>query len=260
MIEKSKGVAPPDEKKKCKLLKMPDMLAKYEKLSEKDKKQLELNLDSHKKQTDLVGILKIRARLRAWNSSLSESDQEQCTFANLKTHKDNEKQITQLKKWHYKTTKKNIILSGSVGTGKTWACKAIINKVYSEDFPCKLITFSRLLDCIKMSYDSDQTAGDAIEARSEYRQVLECKLLVLDDLGAEKGQTESNSWAYEQLYSIINDRVEGDNYLFITTNLKGIELRDRYGCRVLDRLTGSSRSFAFEGRSFRQLNNDNDSW
>jgi len=258
---KSKEAATSNDSKKKRIpLSMSAIMSEYEKLTDKDKKELDLRSQERKKQDNLVYQLQIRSQARLRNSSLTESELLQCSFDKMIILDQNRKQINQLKEWDPQTTNKGIILSGSVGTGKSWACKAIINKFYSEDFPCKFVTFSKLLDYIRTSYSDNQGLSQVGKAHSELTKVMESRLLVLDDLGAEKSQSEVNSWAYEQLFILINDRVESDDYLFITTNLSGKELKDRYGHRVLDRILGSSRAFKFEGESFRQLNNDNDVW
>ena len=76
--------------------------------------------------------------------------------------------------------------------------------------------------------------------------------VILDDLGAENIKNE-----YGVKRDIVGEFIcryhtKGKGRLFITTNLRGPELLDRYGGRVVDRLKQLCVPFHMKGKSKRQ--------
>ena len=125
-------------------------------------------------------------------------------------------------------TDKNIVIAGSVGTGKSYLAKCIANELVSKDYNVIFISACEL-NSILLKY---HTAP--IDEKGVYLDLLtECDLLVIDDLGSEpiyKNVTE------EYLLMIITERMTKGNPFIITTNLEQEQLLDRYGDRTLSRL------------------------
>ena len=125
-------------------------------------------------------------------------------------------------------TDKNIVIAGSVGTGKSYLAKCIANDLISRDFNVVFISACEL-NSILLKY---HTAP--IDDKGIYLDLLtECDLLIIDDLGSEpiyKNVTE------EYLLMIITERMTKGNPFIITTNLEQEQLLDRYGDRTLSRL------------------------
>ena len=78
--------------------------------------------------------------------------------------------------------------------------------------------------------------------------MMECDLLILDDLGAEF----STSFSYATLYQWINTRLNKRLPTIISTNLTPKELLDLYGERVFSRLIGNYVPLFFAGQDVRQ--------
>lgn len=125
-------------------------------------------------------------------------------------------------------TDKNIVIAGSVGTGKSYLAKCIANELISKEFNVIFISACEL-NSILLKY---HTAP--IDDKGIYLDLLtECDLLVIDDLGSEpiyKNVTE------EYLLMIITERMTKGNPFIITTNLEQEQLLERYGDRTLSRL------------------------
>ena len=123
---------------------------------------------------------------------------------------------------------KNIVIAGSVGTGKSYLAKCIANELICKDFNVVFISATEL-NSILLKY---HTAP--IDEKGIYLDLLtECDLLVIDDLGSEpiyKNVTE------EYLLMLITERMTKGNPFIITTNLEQEQLLDRYGDRTLSRL------------------------
>ena len=141
----------------------------------------------------------------------------------------------------------SILMFGETGLGKTHLSLSIagevINKGYSIIYNSAQNIFNELQ---KERFGKTDTNGE-YEA-----MVLECDLLVLDDLGAEFSTQFTNA----ALYNIINTRINSSLPTIISTNLdfKGIE--ERYTRRISSRLIGEYAALNFIGADVRQLKNE----
>jgi DNA replication protein DnaC len=135
-----------------------------------------------------------------------------------------------------------LYLTGQVGTGKThtaWAAVAAWCETTGttphhggeHDFPYEgqrygpSVIFTRMTDLL-----DDLRPGDY--ARQRVRDCQNARLLVLDDLGAEK----ASEWTQERLYSIVDDRYANCQALIVTSNLPPGKLSDQTGERTASRL------------------------
>ena len=83
--------------------------------------------------------------------------------------------------------------------------------------------------------------------------MLNCDLLIIDDLGSEF----SSQYSKDALYNIINTRVNTGRPVIISTNLTENELEAKYSQRVTSRIIGNYTSLLFVGKDIRQIKNDN---
>ena len=81
--------------------------------------------------------------------------------------------------------------------------------------------------------------------------LLECDLLIIDDLGAEF----STQFTVSALYNIINTRMMSRLPVIISTNLMPDELERKYTQRITSRIIGNYISLFFCGKDIRQLKN-----
>lgn len=142
------------------------------------------------------------------------------------------------------------IWSEGVGNGKTsWACKilsyyfrkiAFKSGLENEGLYIYLPTF---LDDLRTSY-GEEPDPDFIELLSMIR---ECKLLIVDDIGAEK----SSEWVNERLLSIINNRVMRGLSTIYTSNISLTDLGIRMGDRIKSRIVGSTTEIRLVGKDKR---------
>jgi DNA replication protein DnaC len=89
------------------------------------------------------------------------------------------------------------------------------------------------------------------ETRREAEKLIQCDLLILDDLGTEMpGQFVTAS-----LYSLLNDRLLAGKNMVISTNLNVDELARRYSPQIASRLRGSFSLLTFVGEDIRILKN-----
>ncbi len=132
----------------------------------------------------------------------------------------------------FPTTKKlNFIFMGKCGSGKTFAAscmaKAISDKGYS------VIMLSSFAFANRMLKYHVALSGEKLQY---LEPLLDCDLLVIDDLGSEN---IIKNVTVEYLFHVINERMSAKKHTVITTNLDAIMLRERYGERTYSRLFGS---------------------
>jgi DNA replication protein DnaC len=131
-----------------------------------------------------------------------------------------------------------LYLAGQVGTGKThtaWLAAAAWCMVTGTR-PHALhmegpggagptVIFTRMTDLL-----DDLRPGD--DSRQRVRDCQTCRLLVLDDVGAEK----ASEWTQERLYSIVDHRYANCLPLIVTSNLPPDKLAGQTGARTESRL------------------------
>ncbi len=142
---------------------------------------------------------------------------------------------------------KNIVISGDVGTGKSFLAGAIVTQVEKAGYNPIFIT-AQNLNNVFLKY---HTAP--IDEKSFYSSLLcDCDLLVIDDLGCEPPFKNVTN---EYLLMVLCERTAKSLPTIITTNLSQNQLLDRYGDRVLSRLNDKRRGSFIEikGEDLRRL-------
>lgn len=128
-----------------------------------------------------------------------------------------------------------LLLTGPVGSGKTYLAAAIANKLMAFERQVLFLVVPDLLDDLRATYDkrSDAKESDLLDSA---RTV---PILILDDLGAHN----YTDWTRNRLYSIINFRMNEQLPTVITTNLSLDEMEEYLGDRTTSRLLLMSRVF-----------------
>lgn len=142
------------------------------------------------------------------------------------------------------------IWSEGAGNGKTsWACKILSYYFRKVAFKSGLeneglyIYLPTFLEDLRMSYDGEPDP-DFLELLDMLKK---CKLLIIDDIGAEK----SSEWVNERLLSIINTRVMSGLSTVYTSNISLEDLGKRMGDRIRSRIVGSTTEIHITGKDQR---------
>lgn len=179
-----------------------------------------------------------------------------CTFENFNTSictnekqiKDQQKLKEKIEKWcndHPNTKKKNIVISGQVGVGKTYISKCVANKMIEKGLS---VYFVSAFDMNNMLLKYHTTFG--AEKQGYIIPFIEADVLIVDDLGTEpmiKNVTEN------YLFLILSERDRFKKPVIVTTNLKSTDILDRYGERIYSRLFNklTGANFYIEGNDLR---------
>lgn len=138
----------------------------------------------------------------------------------------------------------SLILYGATGLGKTHLSLAIAGEVINKGFGVIYGSAQNLLNRLENEkFGRSGQDGDTLSL------LLECDLLILDDLGAEF----STAFTLSAIYNIINSRMLASMPTIISTNLEPGELDKKYDQRIASRILGSFTPVYFCGRDIRQL-------
>ncbi|MCI8268985.1 MAG: ATP-binding protein [Lachnospiraceae bacterium] len=138
----------------------------------------------------------------------------------------------------------NLLFTGSTGVGKTFLtnciAKALIDRYLSVIYLTSQDLFE-LMSRYKFNRDSQE------EAEEGFRHILECDMLILDDLGTEV----NNTFVSSQLFYCINERINRQKGTIISTNLSMGMLRDTYSDRVTSRIMSYYAAIPLYGEDIR---------
>jgi len=134
----------------------------------------------------------------------------------------------------------NLLFTGTTGVGKTFLTNCIAKEVLERSFSVMSISSVELFERLASRRQDDSEDSDS-------RYILDCDLLIIDDLGTELVTSFSTS----QLFHCINDRLLNRRCTIISTNLKVNDLRSVYSERLASRILSSYRIFPLYGDDIR---------
>lgn len=143
----------------------------------------------------------------------------------------------------------SLLFQGGTGLGKTFLSACIAKSVSSRGFSVVYDTAVSALGAFEEQKFS-RSPEDTEKASSRVRQMLECDLMILDDLGTEM----TTSFSVSALYTLINTRLASGRAAVISTNLDFNELARRYSQQILSRLKGEFLILDFVGSDIRLFN------
>ncbi len=139
--------------------------------------------------------------------------------------------------------KGNILLTGSTGVGKTFLANCVAKELMDRYYSVIYLSACDLFDIFSKTKFGRQ--GD--EDCDLYGDILDCDLLVIDDLGTEL----NNSFTSSQLFYCLNERLNRKKGTVISTNLSLNALRDTYTERVTSRIMSYYRILPVYGDDIR---------
>lgn len=145
---------------------------------------------------------------------------------------------------HFDTAYDNLIFYGETGVGKTFLTHCIAKELLDTSHTVVYLTSLQLFDILEKNkfYKTDEYINN-----EQISYILNCELLIIDDLGTEL----ANGFTTSQLYYFIEERHMNQKSTIISTNLSFQELRERYSERIFSRFTGYYNFYMIAGDDIR---------
>ncbi len=135
----------------------------------------------------------------------------------------------------------SLIMQGGTGLGKTHMSLSIANTAIQKGFGVVYCSVNNIITKLEREHFGRDDHGNTD------RLLLDCDLLILDDLGTEFKTAFSSA----EIYNIVNTRLMTKKPTIISTNLTIQELQERYTERFASRIMGDYVRVMFCGRDNR---------
>ncbi len=146
---------------------------------------------------------------------------------------------------NFHQTHDNLLLYGNTGVGKTFLTHCIAGEALQHSHTVVYLTSLGLFDILeKNKFDKNLSS---VEKSATVSYILDCDLLIIDDLGTEL----NNGFTSSQLYQVIDTRLIHQRSTIISTNLSFDDLREQYSERIFSRLTSSYTLLKLTGDDIR---------
>ena len=136
----------------------------------------------------------------------------------------------------------NLFFYGDTGVGKTFLSNCIAKELMDRSYSVIYLSSFELFDTLaKSKFGKDDTADQMNE------HILDCDLLIIDDLGTEL----ANSFTVSQLFLCLNERILRRKSTIISTNLSLESLVQIYSERTFSRITSNYTMLKLTGDDIR---------
>lgn len=139
----------------------------------------------------------------------------------------------------------SLFMYGATGLGKTHLSLAIASTATKAGYNVIYRSAQNLL----RQLEKERFNSRGNDENSFEEEILNCDLLIIDDLGVEF----STQFTVAAIYNIINSRLNSRRPTIISSNLTDDELEAKYTQRVTSRIVGNFVPLLFLGKDIRQL-------
>ena len=188
--------------------------------------------------------MEVLSKLR--RASLMDAMYEHSTFETCRKTAENKRPLSIARQYTERFSEmleknRGLLFYGPPGTGKTHTAACVANALLDKGVSVLMTSFVKL-NAMAFSEDDDE---------SVIHRMDRAKLLIIDDLGAERG----SDFSLERVYNVIDSRIRAKLPMILTTNLSLQQMREandtRYW-RIYDRVFQICFPVEFKGPSFRQ--------
>ncbi len=193
----------------------------------------------------------------AYKKLCSQFPVDKCTFENfnINYYPDRGDNITPLKRMtavfdycknyadNFSLHSPGLLMLGNTGLGKTHLSLAIAGQVIKHGYSVIYASAQNILNKLE-----NEKFGRSESSDTE-KNLLDCDLLILDDLGTEF----STQFTVSAIYNIINSRLLASKPTIISTNLSMEQLEATYTQRISSRILSEYTILRFDGTDIRQL-------
>ena len=146
-----------------------------------------------------------------------------------------------------KDNDKNLLFYGDTGLGKTFMSSYIAKELLDKGY---LVIYQTAFKRFEIIEEYKFRNDDKHLSRSDYENLFECDLLIIDDLGTEL----TNSFTISELFIILNTRLLNGKKTIISTNLNPAQLGELYSQRIFSRIFDKFKMIKFIGADLRWQN------
>lgn len=177
--------------------------------------------------------------------SMMDERLKAATFATMTVREDSKKPIAIAKRYvdRFDEVSKGdlngLLFYGPTGTGKSFLAACVANALMERRVPVLMTSIIKL------------TSATIDEVNEAARHMRRARVLILDDLGAERG----TDFKLEQVYNIIDDRCNGKRPMIVTTNLSMEQMKNAGGMRynsIWERVRSMCYPVRMDGESWRK--------
>lgn len=174
-------------------------------------------------------------RLDYYNDEPSHRETMEIIFGACKKFADN-----------FPNVSANLLFCGGTGLGKTYLSACIARQVSGAGYSVCYDTASAALSAFEQEkFGRDTETREA--AAAKVRNMLDCDLMILDDLGTEIVTSVSTS----ALYTLINSRIVSGKRMIISTNCSLEAIKAMYTQQIYSRIAGEFLLLPFVGSDIR---------
>ncbi|MBP3338795.1 MAG: ATP-binding protein [Lachnospiraceae bacterium] len=138
----------------------------------------------------------------------------------------------------------NLFIFGETGVGKTFLTNCIAKELIDTAHSVVYMSSIKLFDLLaKEAFNKQQDNDYSFKSND----LLNCDLLVIDDLGTEM----INSFTTSSFFNLINERFLNRKSVIISSNLSLGQLRDMYSERVFSRIASNYKLMKIFGKDLR---------
>ena len=137
----------------------------------------------------------------------------------------------------------NLLFYGDSGTGKTFLSCCIAKELLDDGYLVVYRTVDELMSNLReIRFDNNSDLEDLL---------VNCDLLIIDDLGAE----QITDFTTSEFFNLLNKKILRKKKMLISTNLNLFHIRETYTERIASRLLGNFKLYKFYTEDIRiQLN------
>ncbi len=146
---------------------------------------------------------------------------------------------------NFENQNQNIYIFGDVGRGKTYLLNSIAREILDRNYSVLYMTSSSIF---KFLNDYNWAFEEArAKHQDQFDFILNCDLLIIDDLGSEASTKNDPS----NLFEVVNSRMIAEKPIIFSTNFDESMLEEMYGPRIFSRVVGNSRVYEIFGEDLR---------
>lgn len=140
---------------------------------------------------------------------------------------------------NFENTDENILFYGNSGTGKTFLSHCMAKELVDSGHFVVYKTAEELIKNLRdVRFNNNSTLED---------HLINCDLLIIDDLGTEI----SSEFSKSELFNLLNTKLLRNKKMLISTNYSLDELLSLYSERITSRLFGNFTLYKFYGKDIR---------